>query len=246
MASSNIDQPWMFRSIGGGVGDSWYPTSDAFARETESALTKALQQSLFNNPQQFSENISVLNHPVMVEQKQNQQNNDYYYYTNNNNATASASTITVSGSGSEPETPGSRPTRGNNNNNNNNNNLGVMNGKTTKRKSRASKRSMTTFIQADPANFRQMVQQVTGVKFEGNGINNAQFPSVIKPETVRQPYINNKLQGLLPTLDTSAYLLDHHQSNNYRGSSGSGLTQDGGVGNDFYAFSCFPTLESSI
>ncbi|MQK22112.1 VQ motif-containing protein, partial [Escherichia coli] len=38
-------------------------------------------------------------------------------------------------------------------------------GKVSKRKSRASKRSQTTFITADPANFRQMVQQVTGVRF---------------------------------------------------------------------------------
>ncbi|KAL2465886.1 Calmodulin-binding protein 25 [Abeliophyllum distichum] len=40
-------------------------------------------------------------------------------------------------------------------------------GRITKRKSRASKRATTTFITADPANFRQMVQQVTGVRFGG-------------------------------------------------------------------------------
>ncbi|MFS7894837.1 hypothetical protein Hanom_Chr12g01122881 [Helianthus anomalus] len=49
-----------------------------------------------------------------------------------------------------------------------------------------------------------MVQQVTGVKLQD-------LP-VVKPESLRQPFIN-KLQWLLTTLDTSAYLL-HHQNNN--------------------------------
>ncbi|CAK9188663.1 unnamed protein product [Ilex paraguariensis] len=82
---------------------------------------------------------------------------------------------------------------------------GVTGGKITKRKSRASKRTTTTFITADPANFRQMVQQVTGVRF-GNG----QLPvaPVLKPEPQRPV---NRLQYCLPTLDTSAFLLDHHQ-----------------------------------
>lgn len=170
MASSNTIEPWMFRS---NLTDSWYP--DAFARETESVLTKALQQSFFNQSEPMLQKLDYSNTP------------------------ASVSTVTgsVSGSGSEPETPGSkrRVSSGTH--------LGVS---AKKRKSRASKKSMTTFIQADPANFRQMVQQVTGVKFEGSG----QMPvsNVMKPEPVRQPFFN-RLQGLLPTLDTSAYLLDH-------------------------------------
>ncbi|KAJ0681357.1 putative VQ motif-containing protein [Helianthus annuus] len=196
MASSNnlaMLELWMFRS--NTVADSWYP--DSFARETESALTKALQQSFFPN------------HPVVKQSD-----------------TASASNVTASGSASEPETPGSRRR------------LGVTIAKPVKRKSRASKRSMTTFIQADPSNFRQMVQQVTGVKLQD-------LP-VVKPEFLRQPFIN-KLQGLLPTLDTSAYLL-HHQNNNNNNThripvSVNHLTEDG---TGFYSFSSFPTLESSF
>ncbi|KAK9054858.1 hypothetical protein SSX86_025937 [Deinandra increscens subsp. villosa] len=238
MASSDnlaTIEPWMFRST---IGDAWCP--DAFARETESALTKALQQSFFgNNQQQFHE----INHPISSSFLLKQ--SDYYSAT-----TPSVSTLTASGSGSEPETPGSKRRGGL---------LGVSVGKPAKRKSRASKRSMTTFIQADPANFRQMVQQVTGVKL-GDG----QVPvsTVVKPEPLRQPFIN-KLQGLLPTLDTSAYLLHHQNNNNNRSThripvSGSaanstGFSQlppvnqvDGGAGVDFYSFSSFPTLESSF
>lgn len=217
MASSNTIEPWMFRS---NLTDSWYP--DAFARETESVLTKALQQSFFNQSEPMLQKLDYSNTP------------------------ASVSTVTgsVSGSGSEPETPGSkrRVSSGTH--------LGVS---AKKRKSRASKKSMTTFIQADPANFRQMVQQVTGVKFEGSG----QMPvsNVMKPEPVRQPFFN-RLQGLLPTLDTSAYLLDHQNNNNNTHSEAvtTGFSQpqsmymsnEGSVGNDFYSFSSFPTLESSI
>ncbi|KAH1039737.1 hypothetical protein J1N35_041480 [Gossypium stocksii] len=56
------------------------------------------------------------------------------------------------------------------------------------------------FIKADVANFRQMVQQVTGVHFC-----NAQMSLslILKPEHQRL--------GYLPTLDTSAFLLDQHQ-----------------------------------
>ncbi|KAE8664106.1 Peroxisomal membrane 22 kDa family protein isoform 1 [Hibiscus syriacus] len=107
-------------------------------------------------------------------------------------------------------------------------------GKVSKRKRRASKRSQTTFITADPANFRQMVQQVTGVRF-GDG----QMPvnPVLKPEPQR---LNNRLPnvvgpGFLPTLDTSAVLLDHQQP--FSGAVvGSSL--------DCEIFPSFPTLDS--
>ncbi|XP_071721986.1 calmodulin-binding protein 25-like [Rutidosis leptorrhynchoides] len=234
MASSNnlaTIEPWMFRTT---TTDSLYP--DAFARETESALTKALQQSFFNHQtEQFVPSVSYPNFTV------NQ--NEYCSISNTNNTgTASVSTVTVSGSGSEPETPRSKH-RGKNN-------LGLS-GKNAKRKPRGSKKSLTTFIQADPGNFRQMVQQVTGVKFEGKE-SRGQFP--VKPEPVRQPFIN-KLQGLLPTLDTSAYLLDHQSDNTqhqrlqsvFSQSPAMNLVADnGGARNNFYSFSSFPTLESSL
>ncbi|KAK6120425.1 hypothetical protein DH2020_045832 [Rehmannia glutinosa] len=119
-------------------------------------------------------------------------------------------------------------------------------GRVTKRKSRASKRATTTFITADPSNFRQMVQQVTGVRFSGL---NGQLPTapVLKPEPHR---VIDRLQigRGLPTFDTSAYLLDGSASSLMAqpqtpytvaadgGSSGNGL--------DFDSFCSFPTLES--
>ncbi|KAL8206006.1 hypothetical protein R6Q57_009557 [Mikania cordata] len=234
MTSSNdlasIDS-WMFRST---IADSWYPES--FARETESALTKALQQSFFNTQQH-----SQINHPISSTNFAIKQSN---YCTNTPSDSTVSLTVTASGSGSEPETPGSKR----------HHNLGVSVARPAKRKSRASKRSMTTFIQADPANFRQMVQQVTGVKLVGNG----QVPvsSVVKPEPMRQSFVN-KLQGVLPTLDTSAYLLQN-QDISTRRVPVSGSTPTTGFGQlpavnqvtedgvDFYSFSSFPTLESSF
>ncbi|GMH08098.1 hypothetical protein Nepgr_009938 [Nepenthes gracilis] len=81
-------------------------------------------------------------------------------------------------------------------------------GKVTKRKSRVSKRSSTMFIMADPANFRHMVQQVTGVR-----IDNLQVPvaPILEPELPADGCVG-RLQGFPPTFDTSAFLLDHqHQ-----------------------------------
>ncbi|XP_068659938.1 calmodulin-binding protein 25 [Aristolochia californica] len=137
-------------------------------------------------------------------------------------------------SSSDPESSSSKHPRG----------LAIpASGKISKRKSRATKRSPTTFITADPANFRQMVQQVTGVRL-GNG----QMPvsAVLKPEPQRAL---NRLQGCLPTLDTSAFLLDHHQQQ-VMGSSTAipqvsfGSVNDATSGFDFDTFQSFPTLES--
>lgn len=73
-------------------------------------------------------------------------------------------------------------------------------GRVAKRKSGASKRvATTTYITADPANFRRMVQQVTGVTFGGRDVQ--------LPEALMAP---NRIEpgGELPTLDTSAFLLN--------------------------------------
>ncbi|KAG9454976.1 hypothetical protein H6P81_007880 [Aristolochia fimbriata] len=143
---------------------------------------------------------------------------------------------------SDPESSSSKPLRGLN--------IPVASGKISKRKSRASKRSPTTFITADPANFRQMVQQVTGVRL-GNG----QVPvsaAVVKPEPQRAV---NRLQGCLPTLDTSAFLLDHHQQQVMMGTTTTttstaipqvsfGSVNDAAHGFEFDTFQSFPTLES--
>jgi len=141
----------------------------------------------------------------------------------------------------------------------------VAAGKISKRKSRASKRSQTTFITADPANFRQMVQQVTGVRF-GSGSNVSMAP-LVKPEPHRVVGVTGGGRfttggGCLPTLDTSAFLLQHHhhhQQQTMVGSNSDGSEMTGlgplsfgqpigedAAGLDFETFSsCFPTLESS-
>ena len=137
-------------------------------------------------------------------------------------------------------------------------------GKISKRKSRASKRSQTTFITADPANFRQMVQQVTGVRFGGAGQPIAPAAGVVKPEPQRASGLARfpAGAGCLPTLDTSAFLLDHHQQvvgpSSVNSGPATGLSGPGplpfaqplldasfaSAGLDFDTFSSFPTLES--
>lgn len=151
--------------------------------------------------------------------------------------TLSSAAQTLSGSGSDLETVA--PKR-------RNAAAGTTSGRIIKRKSRASKRNTTTFITADPANFRQMVQEVTGVRFV-----NGQMPvygPVLKPEPQRASF--TRLQGCLPTLDTSAFLLNHHNQQVVGPSSTTAIAQplqvvsDGGSGFDFESFSSFPTLES--
>ncbi|KAI9093635.1 hypothetical protein K1719_027084 [Acacia pycnantha] len=215
--------------------DSWF--TDVFSRETET-LTRALQRSLSGaNPDTLtSDPISSFMNLTKPD---------------------TSPTPTVSGlSGSDQEAAPKRqrssipPAPG---------------GKVSKRKSRASKRSQTTYITADPANFRQMVQQVTGIK-----LGSSQMPMVpiLKPEPQR---LGSRIPvssgaGCLPTLDTSAFLLDHHQqqvmgptsvASGAAGFSGAaphpfapsvGLVDGSGgfgsAGLDFDSFASFPTLES--
>ncbi|KAF3616488.1 hypothetical protein CQW23_24889 [Capsicum baccatum] len=151
--------------------------------------------------------------------------------------TSTGSGRTISG-GSENETTGS--TR--------RSKVGV-NGKITKRKSRASRRNTTTYITADVDNFRHMVQQVTGVRFmPGEG----QLPvgNIVRPEPQR---VGNRLPSItcLPTLDTSAFLLDPTSGMVPTAPPSAAVTQpenvvvDGGsCGYDFSSFAGFPTLES--
>ncbi|CAN0879239.1 Calmodulin-binding protein 25 [Linum grandiflorum] len=149
-------------------------------------------------------------------------------------------------------------------------------GKVTKRKKKpraASKKSQTTFIVADPANFRQMVQQVTGgvptfpvMKPEpkryggGGGRTNYSFQQAAAEELAAA----GRGGACLPTLDTSAFFLDNIEQNpTYQQElpekgtvsvpSGGGDAADlvpfthapvGGGGIDFDSFSSFPTLES--
>ncbi|WOL16368.1 calmodulin-binding protein 25-like [Canna indica] len=108
-----------------------------------------------------------------------------------------------------------------------------------KRKCRASKRSPTTYISADPANFRELVQQVTGPR-PGDAESGIPIPADPLPATAVQV----QETCLLPTLDTSAFLV-------HRASLG-GPRNDGLVGSSvladidpFLVLPGFPTLDSS-
>lgn len=103
----------------------------------------------------------------------------------------------------------------------------VRNKKITKRKCRAGKKSMTTFVNADASNFRQLVQQMTGAKFRVAQI-------ILKPEAQR---VGNRFHGCLPTLDTSEYLFHHRQEH----APTTPNRGDAGLNNE-----CFPTLESWV
>ncbi|KAK4345899.1 hypothetical protein RND71_036075 [Anisodus tanguticus] len=155
--------------------------------------------------------------------------------------TPSASGPTVSG-GSENETVVSKRRS---------NGGGVSKKKIVKRKPRASKRASTTYITADVDSFRQMVQQVTGARIGGNGHMPVGF--VLKPEP-RRPVDRVQPVSCLPTLDTSAFLLDPtssfmHPPQAVMGSVAaahppSAVVVDGGY--CFDSFSGFPTLESGM
>ncbi|KAG5556065.1 hypothetical protein RHGRI_006624 [Rhododendron griersonianum] len=224
-------EPWTFRPA---FADSWI--SEAFARDTET-LTKALQKSLSNNVSAAEDGggaaaiSSFFNPPPEIPM-------------------AIMAQFNGGGSGSDPETPASAKRR-----------ISIpVNGggkAGAKRKSRASKRTTTTtFITADPANFRQMVQQVTGVRFPG-GNSQVPAPVLLKPEPQR-PSVNRALQGqgCLPTLDTSAFLLDHHHIHRQQvlpPSAAASVAQPPLAAAastpdfaDFDSFSSFPTLESRV
>lgn len=105
-----------------------------------------------------------------------------------------------------------------------------------KRKSRASTRRASTFISVDPADFRRMVQQVTGFRLDAGS---AAGP-VLRPERFR-PGGGQLYPALLPTLDSSAFavgwtaLADPKDMNRSRVEP---------VMDEFEPFTGFPTLES--
>lgn len=199
MASSeglaSVD-PWSFRSSFN--IDSWL-ISDSFSHDND-LLTKALHRSISTttttdplSPSAFFDSAAAVVSDLSPPQ-----------------------TLSNVSFGSDPEFPagvgvdgvgGVKRKRG-----------GGLAGKPTKRRSRVStKKSQTTFITADAANFRQMVQQVTGAKFidSSNGI----FSPIVKPEphrlSTRLPPCGSfdRSSSALPTLDTSSFLSNHHQEN---------------------------------
>lgn len=73
-----------------------------------------------------------------------------------------------------------------------------------KRKSRASKRSPTTYITADPANFRELVQRVTGTR-PGDVMETTPDPALPPPPAAGAVAQGNRLR---PALDAAGLLLD--------------------------------------
>lgn len=202
------EQPWSFRPA---FSDAWN-ISDLFTMEND-ALTKALQSSIAGDV--FSAEMLP-----------------YTLYTKADASATPSHTPTVSGVSSENEALASSSKQ-----QRRSAALAAPSGRIAKRKPRPSKRAATTtFIATDPENFMQMVQQVTGVRIDGGGGVSASARlasvAVLKPEPRRAA------DGLMPTLDTSAFLLDSLAS--------SVLSKPSAAAPEHYfdSFCSFPTLES--
>lgn len=152
----------------------------------------------------------------------------------------SSQTITISGSGSGSGSGfGSGPEA---DSNPKRTIPGPATGRVGKRKPRPSKKSSTTFITADAANFRQMVQEVTGVQLPPPTGRFGTPASIVRPEPQRLA-AGGLMHGLLPTLDTSAFLLDRHDRL-YGSPAVLQRAPAREIGGDGGGFDCFPTLES--
>ncbi|KAG7569992.1 VQ motif [Arabidopsis thaliana x Arabidopsis arenosa] len=223
--------PWLYRQ--GFNVDSWL-LSDAFSHDND-LLARALHTTVTAAPHTLTPSSAFFDSAAVSH--------------------PSSTTNTLSSNlscGSDPEIIGGGAKR--------KRNCLLTEGKATKRRSRASKKSQTTFITADPSNFRQMVQQVTGAKYVDDssfGI----FDPIVKPEPLR---LVNKLpcgpsdrSTAVPMLDTSAFLSNHHQENLAVGNAYSGngcvglpsgkptATADAnGSTVNFENYPTFPTLES--
>ncbi|CAA7028789.1 unnamed protein product [Microthlaspi erraticum] len=238
MASSegltNVD-PWLYRQ--GFNVDSWL-LPDTFSHDSD-LLARALHTTVTSSTPHTLSPSSAFYDSAAVSQP--------------------SSTYTLSSGGSDPEIirGGAKRKR---------NCLDTVSGgsqaKSTKRRSRASKKSQTTFITADPSNFRQMVQQVTGSKYDTSS--SVFFAPIVKPEphrlSNRLPCVPSEKSTAVPTLDTSAFLSNHHQESLVAGNAFSGnnggvglpsakfnaTTEGGGGGSavEFDTYPTFPTLES--
>ncbi|KAI4341210.1 hypothetical protein MLD38_025961 [Melastoma candidum] len=246
--------------------DPWF--SHALSHETET-LTRALQMSLSSSPSTFAASSATPSDSTT--------NNSSDTTTTLNADVVSPSLIptwglpapTLEAAAAAPKQRQRKP--------------GVSSGKVAKRKPRPTKRSQTTFITADVANFRQMVQQVTGSRL--GHLPTANLRKILRPEPHRSgdrfPAPSSwgligsngdnaclaSITSCLPTLDTSAFLLDRHshqdeddqQQHNPQQQEQQGVMEtvrQGGsvdqvstpppstLGEDLVPFWSFPTLES--
>jgi hypothetical protein len=97
-------------------------------------------------------------------------------------------------------------------------------GRVTKRKPRPSRRPQPTYIMADPANFRRMVQEVTG--FPVVASSGVRLHAAARSWSPTPP----PAACILPTLDTSAFLFDRAVSAApARGHDDDGKSSSGGA-----------------
>ncbi|PUZ57192.1 hypothetical protein GQ55_5G409100 [Panicum hallii var. hallii] len=118
-------------------------------------------------------------------------------------------------------------------------------GRVSKRKPRTSRRPQTTYITADPANFRRMVQEITGLP--------ASAPAAPEAAAAAAPSWTPAPSFVLPTLDTSAFLLldraapaleDRSSSRGYVPAATAAGNDDSSALLEMEAMIDFPTLES--
>ncbi|KAJ1283333.1 hypothetical protein BS78_03G120400 [Paspalum vaginatum] len=84
---------------------------------------------------------------------------------------------------------------------------GPKGGRVAKRRPRPSRRAQTTYITAAPADFRRMVQEITGLPVPGPSSSSAcSFPAAASGSAPTS--WTPAPACVLPTLDTSAFLLD--------------------------------------
>ncbi|KAK9122590.1 hypothetical protein Sjap_012192 [Stephania japonica] len=179
-------EPWTTTNFNS-ISDLWTNNVDLFNRETET-LTKALQISLSSGSETLDDAASFHYHRIGLPEI---------------DSFPAPPTATATTSGSDPESLSTTAE----NRRQSSILSSVSNRKIAKRKSRGAKRSSTTtFIAADAANFRQMVQQVTGKRF-GEGGHVAAAEEVLRPAASRRPSEWMLQSCHLPTLDTSAVLL---------------------------------------
>uniref|UniRef100_A0A7N0VF65 VQ domain-containing protein n=1 Tax=Kalanchoe fedtschenkoi TaxID=63787 RepID=A0A7N0VF65_KALFE len=243
LAAMSIVDPFLLRQSFS--ADFWPSSAD-----TET-LTKALQRSPYSN---FSFNAAFDDHfnlllppppPDHIQPHHNQQQQTFSPFSDLDQQQQQYQQPISTPSASDPEastTPKRRV-------------AATARGRIAKRKSRATKKNLTTFIEADPANFRQMVQRVTGVRFDAAS-SPAPLPPLsqllLKPEP-RRP-IGRLYSACLPTLDTSSFLLDYRNSHQspqtqnlkadgpfYSSGDSAAASSHGGAAE---ALASFPTLES--
>jgi hypothetical protein len=129
------------------------------------------------------------------------------------------------------------------------------------RRPRPSRKLPTTYISADAASFRRMVHQVTGAGAGADAVHQATEQLLCRPAPPSRAVLSTATTTLVPTLDTSAFLLDAggggrpgaacfvHGSAAAAEAEAFGGGRGGGIGGGEYSCSNgggggFPSLES--